>query len=159
MTNSIPKRGPAVVKLSNGDTLDLWYDGNPGVRCWVLAQKDSEGNQIGPGYEGSAEYSHSREEAVNSMEQIIRKVDAIQAHNAVLDAEALKGDAPGAAPVTIEVDGRKLVLPRALMTSIVTFAYNRGCEKADAEQDDLGRAWLVNFVEDVHKLGEFIKSR
>jgi surface antigen len=69
--NSIPKRGPAVVKLSSGETLDLWYD--RGCRSWVLQQKDVEGNQIGPAYGNGASYCYNREDAVHEMEQIMAK--------------------------------------------------------------------------------------
>lgn len=76
--NSIPKRGPAVVKLDNGETLDLWYDRN--CRMWVLQQKDAEGNQIGPNrftgqFEGNCEasYNHDRESAVREMMEIMAK--------------------------------------------------------------------------------------
>lgn len=156
MTLSIPKTGSASVNLSNG-SLVLWYQRS--IRFWTLQQLNKAGDQIGPNNMGhgcggsEASYHHHREDAVAEMEEIVAR-DVV-----TLDADGLSGDAPGAAPVTIEVDGRKLVLPRALMSSVLTFAYNRGCEKADVEKDDLGRAWLVNFVEDINKLSRFVASR
>lgn len=71
MNNSIPKRGPATVKLSNG-SLELWY--NRDIRFWTLQQLDAEGNQIGPNrgkYDSEASYHHHREDAVNEMNEII----------------------------------------------------------------------------------------
>lgn len=167
--NSIPKRGPCKIKLCNGNYLDLWY--NSEIRFWTLQELDAVGNQIGPNRRyadgpSEASYHHHRQWAVDEMNEIIArenaKADAILEKlmaDETLDADGLKGDAPGAAPVKIEVDGRTLVMPRALMTTIVTFAYNRACDKADNELDDLGHAWLVNFTGDIHKLGKFVKSR
>lgn len=71
--NKIPSRGPVIVNLKNGFTLDLWYDSSAGVRSWVLQHKDAEGNQIGPGCDGEASYSHRREDAVKEMQSIMEK--------------------------------------------------------------------------------------
>jgi hypothetical protein len=67
----IAKRGPVVVKLASGGTLDLWYD--RAQRLWILQQKDAEGNQTGPGYGGEASYSADRQDAVNEMQSILSK--------------------------------------------------------------------------------------
>ena len=69
MTNSIPKRGPATIKLSNG-SLELFYIRET-TRMWVVQQLDAEGNQIGPEANKTALYVHSREDAVAEMEAII----------------------------------------------------------------------------------------
>lgn len=67
VTPVIPKRGPAIVKLPNGHFFDLWYDRQ--TRLWVLQLKDADGNQIGPAYGGGAEYTHAREDAVDTIIQ------------------------------------------------------------------------------------------
>jgi hypothetical protein len=78
MTNSIPKRGPVVVKLSNG-SLDLWY--NRDIRFWILQQKDAEGNQI----TDEASYHHNRDEAVAEMKTLIL-ADLDKVSNKAIDA-------------------------------------------------------------------------
>lgn len=75
MTNSIPKRGPVTIKLSDG-SLELWY--NRDIRLWTLQQLDAEGNQIGPNrtsrnsYTSNSEasYHHNRNDAVDEMKSI-----------------------------------------------------------------------------------------
>jgi hypothetical protein len=76
MGERIPKRGPAVVALKNGESLDLWYDPNPGCRLWVLQWRDAAGNQIGPVNKdgpgpSEASYHPRREWAVEEMQQIL----------------------------------------------------------------------------------------
>lgn len=71
MSVKISKRGPAVVTLKSGGTLDLWF--NKEIRLWTLQQKDSEGNQVGPGHNGEAAYHSDRTDAVNEMRNILSK--------------------------------------------------------------------------------------
>lgn len=70
----IAKRGPVLVKLDNGNQLDLWYD--PNIRLWTLQLKDAEGNQIGPGHDGTAAHHHSREDAVAELEELAEAANA-----------------------------------------------------------------------------------
>lgn len=67
-TNKIPSRGPFALALGNG-TIEVWYDAQ--TRNWVVQQKDGEGNQIGPGYEGTAVYVYSRSEAVDEVKSVM----------------------------------------------------------------------------------------
>jgi hypothetical protein len=82
MTLKIPSRGSVVVTLPQGGTLDLWYDKE--TRLWVLQRKDTEGNQIGPGHDGTADYAHNREDLVDTMLALLKEqwvaVEARTAH-------------------------------------------------------------------------------
>lgn len=49
--------------------------------------------------------------------------------NIVVDQDGLYGDGPGAHVVTIEVDGRKLQMPRSTFIGMITSASNRAGEK------------------------------
>lgn len=155
MTLSIPKTGSASVKFSNG-SLVLWYQRS--IRLWTLQQLNESGDQIGPNgngtcYGSEASYHHRREDAVAEIEEILA------ADKTVLDAEALKGDAPGARAVTVEVDGRKLVMPRALFMSMMTFASNRANYILDTETNEVSREWLNEFVRHCWKASDVIGSR
>jgi hypothetical protein len=46
------------------------------------------------------------------------------AERIVIGEQHLNGNAPGAAPVTITVEGRELVIPRCALISLVTLAQN-----------------------------------
>lgn len=62
------------------------------------------------------------------------------ANNVLVDQDGLYGDGPGAAVVTIEVDGRRLQLPRSTFIGILTSASNRAGEKMDEPEAVYGRA-------------------
>ncbi|NDC24747.1 MAG: hypothetical protein EBZ49_11575 [Proteobacteria bacterium] len=65
----IPKKGSFSYKLNDSTSFDVWY--NRDVRMWVVQLKDEQGNNIGPNFDGTAEYVHARESAVAIVERLI----------------------------------------------------------------------------------------
>lgn len=61
-TYNIPTRGPIVLSASSGCTVEVWYCRD--VRMWCVQTKDVEGNQTGPGLNGTAVFEHSRPMAI-----------------------------------------------------------------------------------------------
>lgn len=89
--------------------------------------------------------------------------------------EALSGDAPGAVPVTIIVDGRELVIPRMYLLFILNKAHLHASGEL-AKYDDAeqffgapseksraalreGREWQENICDITNKLSDFVRSR
>ena len=75
------------------------------------------------------------------------------------DAECLRGDAPGATAITIEVDGRKLRVSRMLLSSVVCFASNRASDLFTKTDDGRSKEWLVDFEKQCWQLSDFVESR
>lgn len=65
------------------------------------------------------------------------------ANNVLVDQDGLYGDGPGAAVVTIEVDGRKLQLPRSTLINILNSAGNRVGEKLATPEVEHGRTMTL----------------
>lgn len=93
--------------------------------------------------------------------------------NVLVNHDGLFGDAPGTAVVTVEVDGRKLQMPRSLLMDMATFAGNRAAEKAeeqrailsDAKRTQLARdnalsdiEWLKAFEQHCQQVADFTRS-
>lgn len=83
------------------------------------------------------------------------------ANNVLVDQDGLYGDGPGAAVVTIEVDGRRLQLPRSTLINILNSAGNRASAerlKMEVKTRDMNyevdhRYWadLESFCEQINK--------
>ena len=71
-----PKTGPVDATLANGEKLSLFY--MPESRMWVLQLLDANNDQIGPGYDGTAEYIYSRAEAGEEFDKLARERGGIK---------------------------------------------------------------------------------
>lgn len=78
--------------------------------------------------------------------------------NVVLKPEALEGDAPGADVVTVEVDGRKLRMPRMLMLDILIAAEVRCSDMSDKCAVQGVEDWYGDMVKHVRTTRRFVRS-
>ncbi len=88
-----PKTGPVDATLANGEKLSLFYMRES--RMWVLQLLDANNDQIGPGYDGTAEYIHSRAEAGEEFDKLARERGGIKKRG--LDGLAANGQRGGSA--------------------------------------------------------------
>jgi len=89
----ISSRGPVSVAFADGFSADLWYDHDL-TRTWILQLEDSEGEQVGPAWDGSAEYNHRRQDAVSSL------LDLAEEHGGIVEVLASPEDEPRRNPRT-----------------------------------------------------------